>query len=171
MEHQFAKFGIDTPLFSLAGRNCYARLVDVYDGDTVTVVMQTFGIFYKFTLRLHGIDTCEIKSKNTTARNLAFQARLRTLELLCANKVNVEALHSCAETDKHFIRDVLKDNIVVIWVECMEFDKYGRILANVFPTPGCESVSDVLLKENLAYAYNGQGKISEDEQIAVLRNV
>ena len=40
-----------------------SKVVDVYDGDTITVVLYNKGDFEKHKLRLNGIDTPELKPK------------------------------------------------------------------------------------------------------------
>ena len=47
-----------TKTFSLKNTECYARVVQIYDGDTITAVIPLFDNFYKFSIRLNGIDTC-----------------------------------------------------------------------------------------------------------------
>lgn len=51
-----------TPAFTLAGCEGWARLVDIHDGDTVTVVTEVFkGQMHRLHVRLNGIDTREIR--------------------------------------------------------------------------------------------------------------
>ena len=44
------------------------RVIKVYDGDTITIASKVPGLknspIYKFSVRLNGIDTPEIKGKN-----------------------------------------------------------------------------------------------------------
>ena len=56
-----------------------------------------------------------------------------------------------------------------MWIECVDFDKYGRLLTNVFLNKEDDkSISDILLEEKLAYKYNGDTKLTEEEQIKLL---
>ena len=50
----------ETPLYKLTG-NYKAKIVDVYDGDTVTIIIFNKLGFEKHKLRLYGIDTPEMK--------------------------------------------------------------------------------------------------------------
>jgi endonuclease YncB( thermonuclease family) len=141
--------GKETPFFSLKGHECQARVVSVYDGDTVTVVMELAKQFWKFKVRLAGIDTCEMKSKDLYIQNKAKEARNRLVELITGSKDT-----SDFETDEY-----------LVWVNCKEMDKYGRVLADLYvPTKDSRSFSEVLLEEGLAYEYNGQTKLTEIEQ-------
>ena len=60
-----------TPHFSLNGQKLWGRVVNVYDGDTLTIVLSVFNGIYKFSVRMNGIDTCEVKSKNDKNKELA----------------------------------------------------------------------------------------------------
>ena len=67
----FENYGIKTELFSLNGMKTYARLVDLYDGDTGKVVFKLFDRYYKFIVRINGIDTAELHSKNKLLKEKA----------------------------------------------------------------------------------------------------
>ena len=55
----------DCQPFSLKGKTLQARLVNVHDGDTHTYIIELYpGDFYRFTVRLAGIDTPELKNIN-----------------------------------------------------------------------------------------------------------
>eukprot|EP00798_Chlamydomonas_sp_ICE-L_P019679 gene19679-26366_t len=148
------------PVLSLAGLRCWARVVGVHDGDTLTVVLEAFpGRFYKVNIRVHGIDTCEITSKNNEIKERAIRARNRLVEYLTGVK-----LDPCKPYTRTQIEKAVCENVNVVWVECYEQEKYGRTLANLYPDcNGCASVAQVLLDEKLAYAYDGGRKMSESD--------
>lgn len=154
------KYNINTTTtFSLKNTECYARVVQIHDGDTLTAIIPVFGSYYKFSIRLNGIDTCEIKSKNEKTQKLSVDARNRLINLI---------------TDRHAsnigdVKKYLLDNVVLVFVKCNDFDKYGRVLATVSKSPGdVLSFSEILVNEKLAYVYTGKTKLTEEEQIAML---
>ena len=55
---------IDVPEFSLSGYKCYCKVLDVYDGDTITLGFIFSKNIYKKRCRLEGIDCAEIRTKN-----------------------------------------------------------------------------------------------------------
>lgn len=57
----------------------YARVVNIHDGDTITVVFKFAGAFQKFSVRLDGIDTAELHGELSS---LAVRARDRLSELI-----------------------------------------------------------------------------------------
>jgi endonuclease YncB( thermonuclease family) len=153
-KEDFKQYGGSTPELSINGLKCYGRLIDVYDGDTVKVILPTFNSYYKFTIRLNGIDTCEIKSKDKILQENGIKARDRVLELLTNNKKNT----------KKDIKNLLESEVFLVWVECFENDKYGRILANIYKDENeKKSISEILLEEKLAYTYEGKTKLSNDD--------
>lgn len=152
-KEDFRQYGGSTPEISMNGLKCYGRLIDVYDGDTVKVILPTFNSYYKFTIRLDGIDTSEIRSKDKILQNNAIKARDRVFELLTDNKVNT----------KNDIKKLLESEVYLVWIECLNKDKYGRILANIYKDNNItKSISDILLEEKLAYKYEGKTKLTDD---------
>lgn len=158
---EFSKFDSRTPEFSLTGQELYGRVVEVYDGDTIKIVLPVFGHYFKFSARLLGIDTCEMKSKHNGTRDLALRARNRVFELITN--------YRCDPTwKKKDVIEFLDKHPCVIRVKCHHFDKYGRVMIECFTHE--RSISDILIEEKLAYAYTGETKLTEDEQVELLKN-
>jgi endonuclease YncB( thermonuclease family) len=145
----------NTPNFSFSGKKCWARLVCAHDGDTITAVLEAFpGMFYKTNVRLKGIDTCEMTSKDVEVKGRAVAARNRVIELLTGLKLEQNTRYTKGRIDA-----MLAERVYTIWLDCYEQDKYGRTLAFVYPgCNGCASVGDVLLREKLANVYDGGTK-------------
>jgi len=127
--------------FSFAGTRVECKVVDVYDGDTVTVVFRFRDVLTQWKLRLHGYDSPEMKqpkSKPEDVRKAAKSAAIAArdaLALLVLNKV----------MDAHL----------------GGFDKYGRILADLFPTAAPEGVTAYMLRNGYGVAYYGGKKEAE----------
>ena len=58
-----------TPKFNQVFNNklLIGRVIDIYDGDTITCVIDLYGNNLSVNIRLGDIDTCEMKSKNEKA--------------------------------------------------------------------------------------------------------
>lgn len=153
----------DTPMFSLNGIKTYVRVVDILDGDTINCIIPLHGSYYKFNIRLNGIDTCETKSKNDMNKKLAMTARDLLFELI-TNKKGIEL-------SKKEISDILDENVYLVWIECLNFDKFGRVLAKVSKNETSDSFSSVLINKKLAYEYHGEKKLTEEEQLLLLIGV
>jgi micrococcal nuclease len=132
-----------TTLFSLsvfANENCAhdattfrcVKFVKNYDGDTITFQIPNVHplLGKNISVRVLGLDTPEIKGK-----------------LPCEKEA--------ARTAKRLIENLLK-NAKVIHIENVARDKYFRILGNVVVDG--QSLQGVLLKNGLAYEYQGQTK-------------
>jgi micrococcal nuclease len=121
-----------TPKFTLENKCVVGKCVNVYDGDTVHVVFRIPNLndqAYKWVIRLTGIDTPEMKSKNPVEKAAAVRAR-------------------------DYLRGEILDKIVV--VECGEFDKYGRLLGNIYINDVC--LNTRMIELGHAKVYDGGTK-------------
>ena len=166
LEELFKNYTVTTtPHFSLNGQKMWGRVVSLYDGDTLTIALNVFNSIYRFTVRLNGIDTCEIKSKNENNKELAKNARNRMLSLITGKDVT----ETSTWNDRRKINNVLNKDVYLVWIECFDFDKYGRLLANLYSDENSvECFSKLLIKEKLGYEYKGNTKLTEEEQINCL---
>ena len=166
MESLYAPHTYDnTPYFSLEKTHCFARVVDVYDGDTVKLIMplpqSNPPMFFKFNCRLTGIDTSEMKSKQAENKERAVAAR-NLLITLCNKQVEPPI---GTMVNKKSIKKFFNDNVCLVFVHCGAFDKYGRLLVDLYADPDSpNSFTDVLITNNMGYAYDGGKKKTEDEQ-------
>jgi endonuclease YncB( thermonuclease family) len=157
----FAAYSINTPFLSLKGIITKARVVSVYDGDTLTLIIPFKNEFFKFNCRMMGIDTCEMKSKLQQNRETAIKARNRVLQLL---GVPVADLNVKLTTQK--IQSLLAENIYTCWVKCYETEKFGRTLVDVCTSNDMQrTVAQTLVNEKLAYEYKGDTKLTEEQQV------
>ena len=109
-----------------------AKCVRVYDGDTFhlgVVLPPPYGAT-RFSIRLLGVDTPELRSRDSAEKSLAREAR-----------------------------DIVKKMILnkIVGVNVSQYDKYGRILARI-TTPSGEDLSQYLIEEKVAVYYDGGKK-------------
>lgn len=116
-------------VFSLDGLVMEAKVVKVYDGDSITVVFKYMDTYHKWLCRLNGIDSPEIKSSNPEEKQMAIKAR-------------------------DFLREKIFDKIIEI--SCGKFDKYGRLLCTVFIDD--ININDLMVEECHAVRYDGGTK-------------
>lgn len=161
---EFKKYGLKTPEWTLNGQKMWARIVDVYDGDTLTLILKLSTGFYKFSCRVYGIDTAEIKSKMIENKNSSQKARNRMLQLCGIPDIDINNLYKRKE-----IQMLLNEDIYMIWIECGDFDKYGRLLITPYKNSNDKiHLGKILIEENLAYEYLGGKKLTELEQSEIL---
>ncbi len=155
---QFQPYGYNTPEWTLQGQQLFGRIVDIYDGDTVTIVLPVQGTYYRYQARLEGIDTCEMKSTDPENKKNAIRARNRLMQL-CGLQCSLDTPYTRKE-----VRALLEKQVLVVFATCGAFDKYGRLLATLSTDKDSPSFAQILLNEKLAYAYQGETKLTEDEQ-------
>lgn len=129
----------NTAYMSLINQEFTAKIVYIYDGDTMHVVFKKFGEYYRWNCRVQGVDTPELRTKNESEKAMGYKVR-------------------------DVLRSLLQDQIVRI--KCFEFDKYGRLLIDVYlldDMPNSTNVSflsEWLIQEKYAYSYDGGTKQS-----------
>lgn len=160
LKELFKKYDIKTPKFTLEGLKCEGRVVDIYDGDTMTCVIPVHGRMYKYDIRMKGIDTPELKSKNENEKKKAVDARNFLIrKILCNVELDNDFCclgHNCKRKD---IQNFFQKHVVLIWIQCYEFEKYGRLLADIYPLSNKdECLSDCLVKFGYAVKYDGGTK-------------
>lgn len=106
-----------------------AKVVKVYDADTIHVVFYFRKKLTRFCVRLAGIDAPELRSLNQNEREAALAA-------------------------KHCVENFLKDH-EIIKLKCAGMDKYGRILGHVFLKGRVPSLNSLLVSTGYAYEYDG----------------
>lgn len=125
----------DAEEFSFNNTKKKAKIISVYDADTVDAILCVRDRPYKFKIRINGIDTPEIRPPKTMDN--------RELHVECGIKC----------------REYLKSKILnkIVEIHCSEFDKYGRILGQIYIDD--MNISDHLLCKKYAKKYEGKTKI------------
>lgn len=137
----------DLDFFTFDNITTKCKVVDIYDGDTVTLVFYYNNAPIKCKFRLYGFDAPEIKpTKNTDNRD------------------------KCIEAGKK-VKKILEDKILnkIVWVKFCEEEKYGRAMGNIYliddkhkdKMNGDElCINEWIVKNNYGKEYKG-GKKSE----------
>lgn len=87
---------------------------------------------YKYSIRLNGIDCPELRTKDALEKQYGQRAQQKLSELILHKYVRIEVL---------------------------KFEKYGRILADVFAEDTGVSASDWILKNKYGVPYEGKTKL------------
>ena len=115
----------------------YARVVKVYDGDTITLATFVGKRAYRFRCRLARIDAPEMRP---TTKEGSERSRF--------------AEKKAAIVARDALRELLLDRVVEIRDAGTE--KYGRVLADIYLGKIC--ASDWMLDQGLAVPYDGGSK-------------
>lgn len=147
----------------------FGRVIDIYDGDTCTVIIKYSEEYLKFPVRLAKIDTCEMNSKNNELKNHAILARNRLYNLITNKNAN--------NMDRKQIQNELNNNPYIVKLNIIGLDKYGRLLADIYKynkntdNSSNKSFSQILLDEKLAFKYDGKAKMTEATQLYNIVNM
>lgn len=128
-----------TPYFSFKGKIFNARCCSVYDGDTFTALFIYNGEFIKYKCRCYGYDSPEMKP-------------------LLSKLNREEEIQLAHKAKERFIELVEKSKNNLIRIECLDFDKYGRILVNVYNGVDKQSINDIMISEGHGKPYFGGTK-------------
>jgi len=128
LEEQTAK---SVEYFSLDGYETLAKIVKVYDGDTVHAVFKYFDKYYKWNCRLLHVDTPELRTKDLEEKKRGYECRDKLSELIM---------------DK------------IVSLKCSKFDKYGRLLVEITIPETNVKIHEYLVSEGLAKLYEGKTK-------------
>ena len=132
----------NTDHMSLENNEYYAKIVHIYDGDTMHVVFKEFGSFYRWTCRIVGVDTPELRTRNEHEKALGYK-----------------------------VRDILREKLLdkIVKIKCEKFDKYGRLLIDVYIPDTMKDedaetgmLSEWLIDNEYAYEYDGGTKQNWD---------
>ena len=153
LEEKLKTLGLkDVPQYTLEGKQFIGKVVDVYDGDTCKIIFLQDGNFIRYTCRLLGIDTPEMKSKTDNA----YKARNRLIQLATNIPIELDNKGSHPATTK-----LVQGNTKLVRVNCYEFDKYGRLLVKIYDCTDTDCITDInniLVTEKLANNYDGGHK-------------
>jgi endonuclease YncB( thermonuclease family) len=133
-------------MFSLEGTIQKGKCVHVYDGDTIKIVFPLHGELLRWSVRISGVDTPEIRTKNKLEKLYGYKVK-KKLQNKILNKI--------------------------IYLECEEFDKYGRLLGYIYlidddqkggslkkheNLPREKSINQWLIDNEYAFSYDGGTK-------------
>jgi len=117
------------PFFTVKDLKTKGKVVKVYDGDTCHIVFPLFGQLFKWHVRIAHVDTPELRTKDLHEKEMGYLTRDKLIELI---------------GDK------------VVDVYCLDFDKYGRVLAEI--TYNGIRVDQWLIDNGYAHKYEGKTK-------------
>lgn len=117
----------DVHWLGFEGQLVRAKVVDVYDGDTVTAILPLAQSFFKVKCRLLGIDAPELRRKITREAGLAA---------------------------KVFLSKLILDKVVMM--ECGKWDKYGRLLCNITTEEGVNVNSECVAQGHAVEYFGGK---------------
>ena len=125
--------------FSFVGKTFFAKPCNIYDGDTFSIIFLHNNNVIKYRCRCIDYDSPEMKPSLSNPNRekekaLAVNAKNRFTELLTKHESGL------------------------VFVECFEFDKYGRILVQVYNMIDTKSINEIMVEEGHGKVYDGGKK-------------
>lgn len=111
-----------------------AYCFNVHDTDTISVLFKYNNEIIKYNLRLNGLDSPELHSKNEKERKLCLEGT-------------------------EFLKNMVLNKLIKI--KTLKTDKFGRMLCLIY-NDNNECINDLLIKKNYCRAYDGGTKQSWD---------
>lgn len=123
--------------FSLNGEEFTARVVDVYDGDTIRVVFFRHGELQQHKVRMEGYDSPEMKPR------LNIEHRQEEIK--------------AARAAKAALIGMIHKSTQLVKIKCGKSDKYGRLLGTIYLDNGI-NVNAWMITHNYGKPYDGGKK-------------
>ena len=114
----------------------FGKVIKVYDGDSITIAAKPYDNYpaYRFSIRLNGIDTPELRTRNENEKKHGYIAR-----------------------------DALSDKILnkIVVLKNVDSEKYGRLLADIYLDD--ENICEWMINQGYAVRYDGGTKVKPKE--------
>lgn len=125
--------------FSFIDQSFIGIPTNIYDGDTLSIIFVYNGRPVKYRCRALGYDSPEMKPLLSNPNRL--------MEKVLARKAK-----------DRFIELLTKHTEKNIFIKCHEFDKYGRLLVEIWNNVDKESINTIMVNEGHGKAYDGGTK-------------
>lgn len=144
------------PFFDLKDYNYDAKVVDVYDGDTCSIVIMLNKQLTKFKMRSNGYDSPEMKPpKADEMRDQIIKSAIKSRNYFISRITNCSI-----ELDKQYtkkeVKELLKSNTKIIKIFSVGWDKYGRLLGEI--KVDHVNINSEMISKGYGYKYDGGKK-------------
>jgi endonuclease YncB( thermonuclease family) len=154
-----SKVNYNVKKFTLDGMSMWGKVVHLYDGDTVHIVFIINNTYSKFICRIAHIDTPEMAPKNITdmnEKNKEKEAAIKSRNYLFEQVTDMKITSTVTKKDLDILCEKSQK---LIWVKCFEFDKYGRLLVELYHNDkSTKSINMDMIDNNFALPYEGKTK-------------
>lgn len=140
----------DPPELGLTGMR-RVRLLETHDGDTMKVAVVFRGKVVKVSVRLLGVDTPEVRTKNPAEKAAGVAARDFVAAWALPGRMNVGGRYTEAA-----LKETYAATRVMLDVDFKGADKFARYLGRVYKDGEC--LNDLLISSGHAVAYDGGTK-------------
>jgi hypothetical protein len=155
-KRKLSKTDVSIPVFSLDKYQGYAKVTDVYDGDTFKACIILHNRVLKFNFRTIGYDAPEIKPLRDTPN------RDKHIAMAKRAKYTFMSFLGFDDRAKHTLWNPFACKFKVngwVWISCKRNDKYGRTLVFVYKNRrDMVSINKKMIDTGFVNAYDGGTK-------------
>lgn len=146
----------DIEYFSLNKMEFTAKVVDVYDGDTCSVIFKLSNKYIKFRCRCLGYDSPEMKPSKDLENRDEIKLFANKAKNFFINQVTDINIDENIIYDKKDLKVRLLTNHKLIKIKTYTWDKYGRLLAEFYINN--VNVNNLMIEKGHGYPYDGGTK-------------
>lgn len=146
----------DIEYFSLNNMEFTAKVVDVYDGDTCSVIFRLSDKLVKFKCRCLGYDSPEMKPSKDLKNRDNIKLLANRAKNFFINQVTDINIDENTIYDKKDLKNRLHKNYKLIKIKTYEWDKYGRLLAEFYIDN--ININKLMIEKGHGYSYDGGTK-------------
>jgi len=139
----------NTSEFTFKGKSFFSKVLDIYDGDTITITVKIDGEYHRMNCRLSRIDTPELRSSDEDEKKAGLLAKRHLFFLLTKQKIE-------SDVKREDLRKRLAEINAIVKINCLEFDKYGRLLVEIWVDS--MNINDKMIEDGFAGSYDGGTK-------------
>lgn len=153
------------PIYGLHGKEFYCKVLEVYDGENITITYQTneslsaeaHNGYTRLACRLEGIGTPSITSNDACERRAAIMSRNHLFFLLTNSTIR-------EVSTRHDMRRIFKESQTIVRVRCAGYDPRGKVFITLYAPPstttagyGGKTINQQMMDDGYAELYTWCG--------------
>ena len=155
-KRRLSKIDESIPVFSLNGYEGYAKVTDVYDGDTFKACIILHNRVLKFIFRTIGYDSPEMKPLKDIPNRENHIAMAKRAREAFIGLLGYDERDTRVPWNPFMCRTFVNG---WVWISCLKNDKYGRTLVTVFKNKSdAISINQKMIDTGLVNVYDGKTK-------------
>ena len=141
--------------FTFDGTITDCKVIDVIDGDSISVVMNINNQTNIFNIRMHGYDAPRIRHKSRSNKLISLEGKFARLELIKLI-TSVEDMINITTKSNDISNTIKKYNKKIVKIHLMDFDKYDEIFARIYLEDKKKFVDEIMIESNIVFPFEVQ---------------
>jgi endonuclease YncB( thermonuclease family) len=141
--------------FTFDGTITDCKVIDVIDGDSITVIMNINNKINMFNIRMYGYDAPRIRHKSKSNKLISLEGKFARLELIKLI-TSVDEMINIESRTKDISDIIKKYNDKIVKIHLMDFDKYDEIFARIYLPDKQKFVDELMIESNIVFPFQAQ---------------